>query len=760
MKTRITALFLAAVLLTGSASAAFSREKTYTAGQFTDVAADAWYATSVKDCYELGLMSGNSAVTFNPSGVFTVAETLTVTARMHNLANGGSGVIPSASGAWYQGAVDYCLKNGIISEGEFDGAYSRAATRTEMACLIRAAVPESVLIEKNKVTSLPDVPSDDPHLEDILCLYRAGILGGSDSFGSFKPYASITRAEVAAIAARVALADQRLTLTLAPYTVSRNALPIYTWNYMGCTMSCGRMAFCDNPNEDAESAKWGYLDNLGNVAIPAQYSRAHTFREGRAIVCDRNDRYGVIDTSGRAIIPIEYNYITWVTFEENEQKENAWKNGAYVASRENYSALYRADGNKLVENTGSISYLGEGIFGLYGNEKTGDSARLWIRDQVVTIPGMKKIPDSKLEGKDVFIYKYAHENDTVVAVSNGKANVFEHAVKYAQKSPLVVMREGDQYYVWNMDTNRRVIDVGASGGDSNNISLIGEWGEYEGADLAVIKTVPNGYDPVTYLVNSNGLLGKYDSDSEGYTATAREYAKSVSTTRQFDNAYKNAQYKGVNPDGTRWIVSTSENTAPDQYTNSYSRDGTSTIKVEVEGKTVFTHRYGGTMGSWALTVGARPTVYRMPDGSCHIYAEPSEDWVTSSTIENGREWYTVPGANYNSYAGNKRFAECLNNGERFETKVETKWRTEQKNGATYQNLYRVTSYTDRLRHIHVGDTNLAADKTIDGVTIESAPETKEELLKSIDVSAYKDVRYLGEDCYMGRIDANWYLLRS
>lgn len=111
----LAAATLAGMLTLPASAAGFSRSKTYTNGQFTDVASNAWYNTSVKDCYELGLMSGSSATTFNPTGMFTLAEVATVAGRMHHIYNGGNGVLPAAkSGAWYQGAVDYCIQNGIM----------------------------------------------------------------------------------------------------------------------------------------------------------------------------------------------------------------------------------------------------------------------------------------------------------------------------------------------------------------------------------------------------------------------------------------------------------------------------------------------------------------------------------------------------------------------------------------------------------------------------------------------------------------------
>lgn len=137
----LAAALLAGSLITGASAAEFIRSKTYTEGQFADVKANAWYAESVKNCYEMGLMNGSSTTTFNPSGMFTVAESAAIAARMHSIYNGGNGIIPTAPGAWYQGSVNYCIKNGIFSDDTFEN-YTAYATRAEMAGIIAAALPD------------------------------------------------------------------------------------------------------------------------------------------------------------------------------------------------------------------------------------------------------------------------------------------------------------------------------------------------------------------------------------------------------------------------------------------------------------------------------------------------------------------------------------------------------------------------------------------------------------------------------------------
>ena len=60
--------------------------------------------------------------------------------------------------------------------------------------------------------SVPDVKPGDPGADAIYSLYAKGVLTGVDSKLTFNPKGTVTRAEAAAIVARMARAEQRLTL--------------------------------------------------------------------------------------------------------------------------------------------------------------------------------------------------------------------------------------------------------------------------------------------------------------------------------------------------------------------------------------------------------------------------------------------------------------------------------------------------------------------------------------------------------------------
>ena len=228
MKHRLFALFTALMLLCSSIPGAFAALDNFTASrtyadQFTDMPASAWYYDNVKTAYELGLVNGSSTTTFSPDDNITIAEVQTLAARIHSTYYGNT--IEPADGAWYAPYIEYCMEH--IDREVCSMAYMRdgnvvtadlPASRSYFAYLMYAALPASEYQQINTIAdgSLPDV--DDIVFYDaserIYTLYRAGILTGSDQSGTFYPDSNITRAETAAIIARMIDPSQRKSLSL------------------------------------------------------------------------------------------------------------------------------------------------------------------------------------------------------------------------------------------------------------------------------------------------------------------------------------------------------------------------------------------------------------------------------------------------------------------------------------------------------------------------------------------------------------------
>ena len=94
-------------------------------GQFADVKGGDWFAPSVVSAYEYGLLNGRGEDSFAPSGNVTIAELLTIAARLRAIYTTGSdAVIPTAkeNEAWYAPYVSY-LKSQNLLDNSFEGFY-------------------------------------------------------------------------------------------------------------------------------------------------------------------------------------------------------------------------------------------------------------------------------------------------------------------------------------------------------------------------------------------------------------------------------------------------------------------------------------------------------------------------------------------------------------------------------------------------------------------------------------------------------------
>ena len=127
----LLALLLTLALWAPSAYAAqpgldnFVRQRTYTAGIFSDVAADHWSYDGIAACYEYGLMQGRGEVFDRPASL-TVAEALTMADRIHEIyQTGASTLAPAAGSRWYTPYVDYALEQGF--DCLVTGHYARVA---------------------------------------------------------------------------------------------------------------------------------------------------------------------------------------------------------------------------------------------------------------------------------------------------------------------------------------------------------------------------------------------------------------------------------------------------------------------------------------------------------------------------------------------------------------------------------------------------------------------------------------------------------
>ncbi len=195
----------------------FPRSRSYRSGQFSDVRPSDWFETGVRTAYELGLMQGVSGDCFEPTGRVTLAQALTMAARIHSIYHTGEEHFVQSGSVWYQVYLDYALQHGLLPQVLVNEDMNCDVTRGVFAMILAAALDADGLPPINDIPdgAIPDLERYDPWYFDVYRLYRAGILTGSDSAGTFFGSSSITRAEAAAIVSRIADSDARRTFSLS-----------------------------------------------------------------------------------------------------------------------------------------------------------------------------------------------------------------------------------------------------------------------------------------------------------------------------------------------------------------------------------------------------------------------------------------------------------------------------------------------------------------------------------------------------------------
>lgn len=83
-------------------------------------------------------------------------------------------------------------------------------------------LPQDAYQPINNISALPDLAINSDDAQNVLALYNAGVLAGSDKYGTFKPSTFIRRCEVAVITTRITNEASRQTFTLAnaPTTIT------------------------------------------------------------------------------------------------------------------------------------------------------------------------------------------------------------------------------------------------------------------------------------------------------------------------------------------------------------------------------------------------------------------------------------------------------------------------------------------------------------------------------------------------------------
>ena len=191
---------------------------------YTDVQETDWFYDNAKLCYEIGIMTGTD-IGFEPGKTLTGAECAALAARLREGLTGKAipAPVPDPGRPWYQHYVDYLWEAvqesgssyyGIIDWEDLESPATRYDFLVFMALVADGNGDYFSNINNLSYEDLPDNKNDNVALQ----FYNWGILTGVDKYGTLAPDRTLTRAEAAAMVARMAKPELRKTFVPADYS--------------------------------------------------------------------------------------------------------------------------------------------------------------------------------------------------------------------------------------------------------------------------------------------------------------------------------------------------------------------------------------------------------------------------------------------------------------------------------------------------------------------------------------------------------------
>lgn len=210
--------FISSILI---ATMIFGTIPALAAGGYDDVAEDAWYVKNVEATTEMGLFEGTGAGKFTPDGKLNIASAIVLASKIRAIVDKET-VTPNTVN-WYDGAVSYAVAKGIIESNSFAN-FEANITREQMAYIFSRALgdyyyPPINVIDMADVTDI----QNSTYKNEILKLYKSGIITGTGTDRLYNPGAEISRAETAAIINRLAEPMSRIAFKdLSSYPAYEN----------------------------------------------------------------------------------------------------------------------------------------------------------------------------------------------------------------------------------------------------------------------------------------------------------------------------------------------------------------------------------------------------------------------------------------------------------------------------------------------------------------------------------------------------------
>ena len=346
----------------------FAYSGDYYAGQFNDVRETDWYARYVEDAFNYGFFRGKSESEFAPDGLLTFGEAVTLAARVRSIYFTGKAEF-AGSVPFYAVYADYAREHGVIDQfGVYD--FEAPAARAQLAQLVHNALPAEAFAEINVITDygISDVVHGEDHSSAVYALYRAGILTGADSFGTFSPGSNITRAETSAIMVRLAAPAARVRTALPSkipaetiFLRSTDAVfMIETFDSNGDSIRTGSGFFISS--EGLAATALHVFDNAANATI--------TFRDGRTY--DVRGIHAVCSENNLAIFSIDsgdggWSYLRLADSDIIEAGETVYVIGSPLSLIGTITEGIIANTHRLVDGSSMIQFSAPISFGSGGS---------------------------------------------------------------------------------------------------------------------------------------------------------------------------------------------------------------------------------------------------------------------------------------------------------------------------------------------------------------------------------------------------------
>ena len=210
----IKKLASAMIVLTLSATAVANPAEAKT---FSDVPQSHWAYSVIDEASDDGIMNAKAAGVFAPNATLTRAEYATM---LYNLApesdvmklvhgsTADNGLYDVDGNAWYADTVSWAVARGVFKNNGGSFSPNRTITREEMAVatyeFLHKYCDGKFVLDSIYIGFTDDAAfSSSANRDKVYILVNNGIIAGK-SDGSFDPQGSLTRAEAAAMAVRVA----------------------------------------------------------------------------------------------------------------------------------------------------------------------------------------------------------------------------------------------------------------------------------------------------------------------------------------------------------------------------------------------------------------------------------------------------------------------------------------------------------------------------------------------------------------------------